>query len=298
MRLQYSDIPVPMGGAEDISVLKSDRPLVVAWKERNKAIETVVKVRPLDFYDTHAPGYPNQFDEDLDLEEERERMWRKQIRWSVPRTVENFKQAEKELYHISNLYQNAVEMRTSWYQSRRQKLLDAGYDEATLASVPPPPTEIPALHINATSTCGGEIHKGNVTREGWRNNTVEFCMQCGQVFNTGVYGPTFSRDEIEDMGTKLIPQDPDRGYPQWDSSEDDEVSSEELRQEERQAQEYTRRCMRAYGLLISVSEAASITGHTTQNISNYIAKRRLQSWPDPDDTRYRLVLREEVETLA
>jgi hypothetical protein len=71
----------------------------------------------------------------------------------------------------------------------------------------------------------------------------------------------------------------------------------ELLREEREGQKVTRQCMKAYGLLISVSKAARITGHTTQNISNYIAKGRLRAWPDPDDTRYRLVLRQEVEEL-
>jgi hypothetical protein len=310
-RIESQEIPMHRGGADGVETLKSDKPLIVVWKERNSAIERVVRTRPLDFYDLHDDS-TLQFDERLDLEDERERSFRWQFVWFVPREAPQFRQAEKELYLIRNLYEAACGFYTfslKSYQTKRRQLLEAGYPLVAIEDVPSPPEPITLLHLK--DGCIGEVHRGHFKGqqpfyEG-KDYKRLFCTACGWVSGSEppsspifASGPvTEMRMLIEDLGPVQLVPDPEIActsyMPDFDLEPGDDTS--ELHKAEEEGRRVTRRCMKAHGLLLSVSEAASLLHSSTQNVSNYIAKHRLRAWPDPDDTRYRLVLRHEVEAL-
>lgn len=307
-KVRHEDIPMHRGGGDGVETLKSDKPLVVAWKERNSAVEKIVSVRPLDFYDVHG-GMPPEFDEILDLEDERERSWRKQVVWFVPRDSEQFKQAEKELYIISHLYESAHNLSLKRYERAKERLLEAGYALADIEVVPVPSAPIALLHM--VNGCKGEVHKGLFKGQpkhySGRDYKRLFCTECGWISGNEpptppyhVRGPVSEMNNlIEDLGAEMIVPDPDHicytYMPDFDLDPGDNDS--EMRKEEKLGLQITRRCLKMYGILISVKEAAQIKGYTTQNISNYIAKKRIDSWQDPDDSRYRLVMKEEVESI-
>lgn len=306
--VKYEDIPLHRGGADGVETRKSDKPLVVAWKERNGAVERVTRVRPLDFYDVHG-GMPPEFDEILDLEDGRERMTRREVVWFVSRDSEKFKQAEKELYIILHIYESAHNFSLKRYERAKERLLEAGYTLADIEVVPVPPAPIALLHM--TNECKGEVHKGLFKGQQGHYSGKDykrlFCTECGWISGNEpptppyrVRGPVSEMSNlIEDLGAEMIVPDPDyicnTYMPDFDLEPGD--SDSELKKEEKIGLQITRRCLKMHGILISISEAARTTLHTTQNISNYIAKNRLRAWQDPDDSRYRLVMREEIENL-
>lgn len=321
--IQEKDIPRHMGGADYVRTDKIDnRPLVTEWAQRNQAEIVKAQERLPDLVDKFG-YYGMTFDEVLDLEDERQKRLVWHTYWSVPRSSPQFSQAEKELYLIFNFYVAAMEWRQDWYDQRKQRLLDIGYSLAAVEGVPRPPDPIAVLH--GENGCKGEIHQGLFKGKsgfsvGFRQNVDYkryYCPQCGWIDGNhpelgatpekGVsvgatyYNPlTLMSELLQDLGVPTIPPNPDYVctlyYPDIDLEPGDDAS--EVSKADAAGRALTRRIMKAHGLLISVSEAAELLGTSTQNVSGYIAKRRLRSWQDPDDSRRQIVLRSEVEVMV
>jgi len=282
---RVTDFPQHVSDAHVQKPQSGTMPLIDEWQQKHQPVEHKTKIRPLTQTDMFPP---NEYDEILDWEDEQERMWKTIIVLEVPREREDFVAARKELYLILRLYEDAGGLWQTRYQRDRARLIEAGYSEKSIASVPEPPNEVPLLH--PLNNCNGEIW------EGYPDNGMEhpyshmYCLKCGWIQKRW---DTPTVESLRDKKPVTIPADPDheeyRFASSYDEGPDPEAGKENLIR--------TRRCLKAAGVLISVSEAAQILGCSTNNVSNYIAKNRLGAWPDPDDTRYRLVLRREVEEL-
>jgi hypothetical protein len=278
----------------EVATRPSEEPLIREWKERNQAVEKVVRTRPMvedDLVDTSMMTQSDLWE----MEEDLEKLFRYEVRWEVPRTSEKYEDAKRELFAICNMINAAQGLYTfslRRYNQQREKLIKYGYSIDAIEHVPAPPAPIPLLH-----DCGGEIHSGLFTNKYGEVKKL-FCTQCHFIWWNEV-SVSYAVDISSLHGGKgaiLIQPNPD--YPCYEFMRDlDEAGIEEIRKEEEYGKEITRRSLKTSGILLSVKEAAGRLGTTTQNVSNYIAKQRLHAWKDPDDTRYRLVLREEVEAL-
>ena len=319
--VQEKDIPRHIGSADFVRTDKTDNPLVAEWAQRHQAEITKAQERSLDIHDKF--GYTGlTFDDLLDVEEERQQRLVWQTYWSIPRSSPHFFQAEKELYLIFNLYVASIDWRQDWYDQRKARLLETGYSLTAVESVPRPPNPIAVLH--GEDGCKGELHQGRFQGKpgffvGPRQNveyTRVYCPTCGWISGNhsemgataekgiGVgavyYNPlTLMSELLQDLGVPTIPPNPDYVctlyYPNFDLEPGDDAS--EISKADQAGRALTRRIMKAHGLLVSVSEAAELLNTSTQNISGYIAKRRLRAWQDPDDRRRQLVLRSEIEAM-
>ena len=319
--VQEKDVPRRIGSADFVRTDKTDNPIVAEWAQRHQAEITKAQERLPDIHD--MLGYAGlTFDELLDLEDDRQKRLVWHTYWSIPRSSAQFQLAEKELYLIFNFYVAAMDWRQDWYDQRKQRLLDAGYSLAAVESVLRPPDPITVLH--GENGCKGEIHQGLFKGKpgfsvGYQQNVNYkryYCATCGWIMgnypeqgatsDSGVvvggiyYNPlTLMSELLEDLGVPTIPPNPDHVctlyYPDIDLEPGDDDS--EITKADKAGRELTRRIMKAHGLLISVSEAAELLKTSTQNVSGYIAKRRLRAWPDPDDSRRQIVLRSEIEAM-
>jgi hypothetical protein len=288
LMVTFTDIPRHIGGAEGVKTDKAEhKSLVAEWARRNHAEEIEGYERLWDHHD-QVGEFPNQFDEALDLLDERERRKVKHLYWRIKPEAACYDRADQELMWIVNLYQNAVTLWHSRYQRWKDKLIRVGYSTDALASVPEPPPEVPLLHLVANGCSVGAIWQGNLGEDRYPRL---FCQQCGWIQRRWFDQEPITPEMLHDKRPVTLPADPNHEEFRF-ASGGDEISKEE--QDENLVR--TRRCLKAAGVLISVSEAATMLQSSTQNVSNYIAKHRLLAWPDPDG-RYRLVLRREVEAL-
>jgi rubredoxin len=154
----------------------------------------------------------------LDLEDERQKRLVWHTYWSVPRSSEHFRQAEKELYMIFNLYVASMNWQQDWYDKRKQQLLDAGYRLSTIESVARPPDPISVLHVE--NGCNGELHQGLFKGQpklyvGCRDNVDYkryYCPKCGWIYGNQPHGspihyqnpPTPMSNLLQDLGVPTI----------------------------------------------------------------------------------------------
>lgn len=210
-----------------------------------------------------------------------------QCYWSISREHPSYQQARREFFDIAYLYTYANRGMRTHYRDRKNHLVQEGYPEAEIERVREPLEEIPALHLKGG--CTGELHVGKVRHR--QRETRSFCTVCGWFFSVFGTEPV-RRNQLEDVGPFLLPQNPDCVVYPLDGPEMGSLSQKE---QDDIGLAYMRRCLKHFGKLISISEAAHMLGCTTQNVSNYVAKGRLSAWPDPDDNRYRLLWRKEIE---
>lgn len=255
----------------------SEHPLWLAWKARHAPETVTVYRRPIDEGDIY--GEPREFDEYLDLMDQRDRATHAVTVWRIP-DIHPAGAAERESWAIGMLLANVDGLARPAFERARDRLLAFGYDPALLDYLPPPPL-VPLLHMalpveqplrddwywtygldglritrGPISCCGASLYRvkaQSCARDGSGvygdpYETV-VCLTCGYARWTGAA----ARRIVEVLGEETILPDPDDH--EWDI---DPESGEGV------PGSYRRICLKRAGAMIPASRKAQ------------------PIWPDPE----------------